>query len=118
MSWLARSWLPPAGLVSRFGDGLLAADLPRLPPERRAAAIGFVGRRVAGLPSPMLLGVSAVATAIGALAGLVGTARVVAVARRWPLPVVADYVRLVRSLGYAYVWEHWPDTGPDGAPGR
>jgi hypothetical protein len=24
-------------------------------------------------------------------------------------------VRLVRSLGYAYVWETWPATGADGS---
>ena len=36
------------------------------------------------------------------------------VARR-PLPLAGDYVRLVRSLGYAYVWDAWPDTSPDGS---
>ena len=25
-------------------------------------------------------------------------------------PSLGDYVRLLRSLGYAYVWETWPDT--------
>ena len=30
--------------------------------------------------------------------------------------MLGEYVRLVRSLAYAYVWETWPDTAPDGAP--
>ena len=32
-----------------------------------------------------------------------------------PLPILGEYPRLIRSLGYAYVWEHWPDTLPTGA---
>ncbi len=32
-----------------------------------------------------------------------------------PLPVLGEYPRLIRSLGYTYVWEHWPDTRPTGA---
>ena len=27
-----------------------------------------------------------------------------------PLPLLAEYPRLVRSLGYAFIWETWPDT--------
>jgi hypothetical protein len=32
-----------------------------------------------------------------------------------PLPFVGEYPRLMRSLGFAYVWEHWPTTTPTGA---
>ena len=32
-----------------------------------------------------------------------------------PLPLLGEYPRLIRSLGYAYVWERWPDTLPTGA---
>ena len=32
-----------------------------------------------------------------------------------PLPLLGEYVRLIRSLGYAYVWETWPQTRPTGA---
>ncbi len=31
-----------------------------------------------------------------------------------PLPVVGEYVRLLRSLAYAYVWDTWPDTSVTG----
>jgi hypothetical protein len=31
-----------------------------------------------------------------------------------PIPVLGEYPRLIRSLGYAYVWDRWPDTSPTG----
>jgi hypothetical protein len=102
-------------LVEDFADRLAAVDLPALPAERRAAASAFAGRRYAGLPSPMRAGVSVVAIAValaGRLAGGRGTARLLA---RHPLPVVGDYVRFVRALTTAYVWETWPSTAADGA---
>jgi hypothetical protein len=108
------SWIPPAGFVAAFSGEVLAADLPNLPIERRAAAVEFIGARVEGLPSPMRLGVATAAVAMGAVARLVGTRRVVAALRRWPIPVLGEYLRLVRSLGYAFVWERWPTTGPRG----
>jgi hypothetical protein len=63
----------------------------------------------------MRAGVSVVAIAValaGRLAGGRGTARLLA---RHPLPVVGDYVRFVRALTTAYVWETWPSTAADGA---
>jgi hypothetical protein len=108
------SSMPPGGFVAAFSGEVLAADLPNLPPERRAAAVDFIGARVGGLPTPMRFGVGAVALATGVAGRVVGTRRVVAVLRRWPIPVLADYLRLVRSLGYAFVWEQWPASGPRG----
>jgi hypothetical protein len=105
-----------ARLVGEFSDGVLAADLPCLPPERRAATVEFTRRRTAGLPSPMKLGVGVVATAVAAAGRFGGTARVARLLARRPLPVLGDYVRLVRSLGYAYIWETWPATAADGSP--
>ena len=102
-------------LVEGFADRLAAVDFPALPSERRAAASAFAGRRYAGLPSPMRAGVSVVAIAValaGRLAGGRGTARLLA---RYPLPIVGDYVRFVRALTTAYVWETWPSTAADGA---
>lgn len=107
--------LSPARLVAEFSDGVLAADLPGLPPQRRAQTAAFTERRIAGLPSPMKLGVGAVAIAVGAVGRLVGTARLAHILARHPLPILGDYVRLVRSLGYAYVWETWPSTAADGS---
>jgi hypothetical protein len=108
--------LSPARFVAEFSDGVLAADLSALPPDRRAETVAFTEGRIAGLPSPMKLGVGAVAIAVGVAGRLVGTARIARLLARRPLPVVGDYVRLVRSLGYAYIWETWPATAADGAP--
>ena len=110
----ARLW-PPTRLIAAFSDEVIVHDLPALPPERRAEVVAFAGRRIEGLPSPMRLGVGVVAIVVGAAGRLVGLSRVVRLLAERPLPVVGDYVRLVRSLGYAYVWETWPATGPDGS---
>jgi hypothetical protein len=107
---------PPSGSVAAFSDRLVAYDLPELPAERRAAVVSFAGRRIALLPSPMRLGVGVVAVAVGALGRIVGTGRLAGFLARHPLPVLGEYVRLVRSLAFAYVWETWPATAPNGAP--
>lgn len=106
---------PPTRLVAAFSDQVLANDLPALPPDRRAEVVAFAGRRIAGLPSPMKVGVGLVSVIVGAAGRLVGLPRLVRVLAAHPLPVVGDYVRLVRSLGYAYIWETWPTTRPDGS---
>lgn len=108
------SWFPPAAFVSQFSDHVLAADLPELPVERREAATSFVMSRMERLPSPVKLGVTMVATGAGVAGRVVGTRRVVSALRRFPLPLVGEYVRLVRSLAYAFIWERWPSTGPAG----
>ena len=64
----------------------------------------------------MRLAVGVVATVVGAVGRVAGTRRLVAVLARRPLPVLGEYVRLVRSLAYAYVWETWPDTAASGRP--
>ncbi|HYU66152.1 MAG TPA: hypothetical protein VEK09_05325 [Jatrophihabitantaceae bacterium] len=106
---------PPARLIAEFSNHVIATDLPALPAERRADVVAFAGRRIAALPSPMKLGVGIVAVVVGGLGRIVGLPRLTAVLVRRPLPVLGDYVRLVRSLSYAYVWETWPSTGPDGS---
>ena len=107
---------PPRGLIADFCEQVVAHDLPELPPERRRAVVEFTIRRLDGLPSPMLVGVGAVSLATGALSAVVGTRRVVAILARRPVPVFGEYVRLVRSLAFAYVWETWPDTSASGRP--
>jgi len=102
-------------VVGRFAGAVLRADLPELPEERLAETIVFVVRRVRGMPSPMRLGVGAVAAVVGGLGAVVGDGRVAAVLRRFPLPLTGEYVRLVRSLAYAYVWDRWPTTSAAGA---
>jgi hypothetical protein len=116
-----RPWGPPAfgvaGHVAAFCDEVLVHDLPDLPAERRAEVVAFAGRRIRGLPSPMRIGVGAVAVAVAAAGRVVGLARLVRLLAARPLPVLGEYVRLVRSLGYAYVWETWPATTPTGGAG-
>ena len=96
---------PPRGLIADFCEQVVAHDLPDLPPERRRAVVEFTIRRIDGLPSPMRVGVGAVATIVGGVGRLAGTARVAAALGDHPLPIIGEYVRLVRSLAYAYIWE-------------
>jgi hypothetical protein len=102
-------------LVEGFADRLATVDLPALPPERRAAASAFAGRRYSVLPSPMRTGVTVVAIAVATASRLAGGGRIARLLARHELPVLGDYVRLVRSLTTAYVWETWPTTAADGA---
>jgi hypothetical protein len=107
---------PPRGLVAEFCEQVVVHDLPDLPPDRRAASVAFATRRVAGLPSPMKVAVGFVAVAVGALARVAGTRRVVGVLAARPLPIAGEYLRLMRSLTYAFIWETWPDTSASGRP--
>jgi hypothetical protein len=109
------SAFPPPGPIAVFCDRLVAHDLPALPENRRADVVAFAGRRIAHLPSPMRIGVGIVAMTVAGIARVAGTDRVGAVLARRPLPLFGEYVRLVRSLAYAYVWETWPATDPSGA---
>jgi hypothetical protein len=102
-------------MFAEFCDRLVAHDLPDLPAERRADVVAFAGRRVDHLPSPMRLGVGAVAAIVGIAGRVAGTGRVAGLLARHPLPVFGEYVRLVRSLTLAYVWDTWPDTSVTGA---
>lgn len=106
---------PLARWIAEFSDQVIAIDLPALPSARRADVVAFTGRRIAGLPSPMKIGVGVVATIVGGLGRVVGLRRLTGLLARRPIPVFGDYVRLVRSLSYAYVWETWPLTAPDGS---
>ncbi|CAN5553804.1 MAG: hypothetical protein H0V69_00555 [Acidimicrobiia bacterium] len=103
----------PAG---KFAEQLLRHDLPGLSDEQRRQTLAFMESRLRVLPSPMTVGVGAVAGVVGALCAVIGHRRVVGVLARRALPVVRDYVRLLRSLSFAYVWETWPGTAPDGSP--
>lgn len=105
----------PSKLVTPVADRLLASDLPRLPADRRATAAAFVGRRTEVLPGVTRLGVVAVAAVTAVAVRLVGDRAIGLLGR---LPGFAEYPRLIRSLGYAFIWETWPGTAEDGAPGR
>ena len=107
--------VPSAPLVGPFADRVLALDLPELDPLRRAAVIAFTTRRVDGMPSVMRAGVLVIAALFRALLLVPGSGAFVRFVATFPLPVLGEYVRLIRSLGYAYVWETWPDTRASGA---
>lgn len=107
--------VPSTPLVGPFADRLLALDFPGLAPDRRADAVAFAIRRVDGLPSVMRFGVTVIAAVVRALLALPGDDAILRFLSRTALPLLGEYVRLVRSLGYAYVFETWPDTRHDGS---
>ncbi len=107
---------PPPRPIAAFSDRLVARDLPGLPTAQRAEVVAFTARRIAHLPSPMRLGVGVVAIAVAGLGTVIGTDRLAGFLGRHPLPVFGEYVRLVRSLAFAYVWDTWPATAPNGTP--
>ncbi len=107
--------VPSAPLVGPFAERLLTLDFPSLPADRRGAAVAFTIRRVDGLPSVMRLGVTVIAAVFRVVLALPGNDTTLRVLARTPLPLVGEYVRMVRSLGYAYVFETWPDTRADGS---
>lgn len=97
-------------MVAPFADRLLAADVPALAPDRRREVVAFVGRRVDVLPSVIRIGVTLIAGLYLALLALPGGWWLAQRLADRPLPILGEYPRLVRSLGYAYIWERWPDT--------
>lgn len=104
------------GAFGMLANAILAADLPALPAERRLAAVRFAAGRAAMIPTPLRLGVGVLCTMLGVPSRLFGAATVARRIASTGLPLVAELPRLVRSLGYSYIWETWPDTAPDGAP--
>ena len=108
--------VPSAPLVGPFADRILALDFPALDASCRRAVVDFITRRVDGLPSVMRLGVVIIATVVRLLLALPGNEAVLRFLARTPLPLLGEYVRMVRSLGYAYIWETWPATHADGRP--
>lgn len=107
--------LRPTGPFGRFAGDLLRIELPDLPDDRRAETIAFVCRRAAQAPTPLRLGIIALALATGVVQRLVGSSPTTAFLRGTSLPFVGELSRLVRSLGFAYVWETWPSTSESGA---
>ena len=104
---------PPVG---RFADVLLALELPALPDDRRERTKDFVEQRVSTLPSFTRFGVVVISFAVDLVGRVIGLDRAAALVTAKPLPLLAEYPRLVRSLGFAFIWETWPETQPTGAP--
>ena len=96
-------------------DAVLAADLAGFPADRRSQVVDFVDHRFRTLPHHMRLGVGILDAAFSAVFRFAGAQRITRLSHS-RVPVIGEYFRLVRSLGYAYVWETWPDTLHDGTP--
>jgi len=107
--------VPALPVVGSFAERLLAIDLPDLAPAKRREVIGFIAHRVESLPSFTRFGVLILGFIFRGLVAVPGGWGVARMLMNLPLPLVAEYPRLIRSLGFAYVWEHWPDTTPTGA---
>lgn len=107
--------VPSLPVVGSFAERLLSADLPDLAPAKRREVIGFVAHRVDSLPSFTRFGVLVLGSIFRCLMTVPGGWGIARLLIKLPLPLVAEYPRLIRSLGFAYVWEHWPDTTPTGA---
>jgi hypothetical protein len=103
------------GIVGPFAELLLATDLPQLLPQRRAEVVQFVQRRCRAVPSFTRFGVTVIGLFYRGLMAVPGGRPVARFLMSRSLPILGEYPRLVRSLGYAYIWEHWPDTSPTGA---
>ena len=50
-----------------------------------------------------------------AVVALPGSGRFVSWLILHPVPLLGEYVRMIRSLAYTYVWERWPLALPDGS---
>jgi hypothetical protein len=103
-----------AWIVGPFADILLAGDLPDLESDRRVEVVRFVERRAASVPSFTRFGVTMIGLVYRLLMAAPGGDRLVAALAARPVPILGEYPRLIRSLGYAYIWDRWPDTTPTG----
>jgi hypothetical protein len=107
--------LRPSGPFGRFADDLLQLELPDLPDARRLETVTFVCRRADQIPTPLRLGIIVLTFAVGLAQRALGLRRTTGLLRSTPLPLIGELARMVRSLGFTYVWETWPDTTPTGA---
>ena len=104
------------GPFGRFSRRLLLVELPDLPADRADQTVAFVTRRAAQTPGPLRFGITILAVLLGLTETIVDPARSTAFLRSTSLPFVGELPRMVRSLGFAFVWETWPATTPTGAP--
>jgi len=90
-------------------------ELPDLSLGARADTVAFVCRRANQMPSPLLVGLVLVCTAVGIAQRVAGLERTTRFLQHSNLPLLGELPRMVRSLGFAFIWETWPDTSPTGA---
>ena len=102
------------GALGQFADCLLTIELPELPQPARAETVAFVCRRANQMPSPLKLGLALVCTGVGIAQRAAGLERTTRFLQGSRLPLLGELPRMVRSLGFAFIWETWPDTSPEG----
>jgi hypothetical protein len=102
--------LSSEGPFGLFADRLLTLELPALPDSSRSDTVAFVCRRADQVPSPLRLGVMMLSVGVGIGQRVLGIDRTTSLLRDTTLPLVGELARMVRSLGFAYIWETWPDT--------
>jgi hypothetical protein len=105
------------GALGLFADRLLTIELPDLPSASRHDTVTFVCRRANQMPSPLKVGLVLVCTGVGLAQRVAGLDRTTRLLQRSQLPLLGELPRMVRSLGFAYIWETWPNTSPSGGPG-
>ena len=101
------------GTSAALADEIIARDLPEVGEEDRAAAVRLVTTAVSSLPDSVRPGV--------AVAGTLARVRRTWTGPRWTdadLPVLRDYVRLVRGLALAAACEVVDGAPAAAAPGR
>ena len=108
--------LSAEGPFGALADRLLALELPDLPTDRRDDTVAFVCRRTRQLPTPLGLGVGVLTVAVGLSTKALGIDRTTRFLQATSLPFVGELARMVRALGFTYIWETWPDSSPTGGP--
>lgn len=105
-------------LVRPFAHLLLSVDLPGLGGSQRDEVADFAVRHVDELPSVLRIGTLIIAAPMRVVVAAPGARRLLAWLIAHPIPLIGEYVRMVRSLAYTYIWETWPHTRPDGSAAR
>jgi hypothetical protein len=107
--------LSSEGPFGLFADRLLSLELPALPDSSRSETVDFVCSRAEQTPSPLRAGVIVLSCGVAFGQRLLGVDRTTRLLRGTSLPLVGELARMVRSLGFAYIWETWPHTLPTGS---
>ena len=102
------------GALGLFADHLLTIELPALPGTSREETVTFVCGRASQMPSPLQLGLVLVCSGVALAQRVAGIERTTRFLQNSRLPLLSELPRMVRSLGFAFVWETWPDTLPAG----
>jgi hypothetical protein len=105
------------GALGLFADRLLTIELPDLAPPARDETVAFVCRRANQMPSPLRIGLVLVCIGVALAQRAAGLDRTTRLLQGSRLPLLGELARMVRALGFAYIWETWPDTSSSGQTG-